>query len=157
MAKRVARQLPLKLRKGRKTDVRAQFAALCWRIKNDKLQVCLITRRTRKRWIIPKGWPMNGQTPANAAATEAFEEAGVSGEVFDLCLGVYSHSKPQKVDNAPIITMVYPLHVTHVHSKWPEKHERRRKWLSPRKAAKKLSEPALKEIVATFNPKKIVR
>ncbi len=100
---------------------------------------------------------MHKQTPADAAATEAFEEAGVSGEALDVCLGVYSYSKPQKVGNAPIVTLVYPLHVTHVHSKWPEKRERRRKWMSPRKAAKKISEPALKQIIATFNPKRIGR
>lgn len=157
MAKKVARQLPLRLRTGRKTDVRAQFAALCWRIKNDKVQVCLITSRTHKRWIIPKGWPMHKQTPANAAATEAYEEAGVSGEAVDFCLGVYSYNKPQKVGNAPIITMVYPVHITHVHSKWPEKDERRRKWMSPAKAAEKLTEPELKRIVASFKPHKILR
>ena len=157
MAKTRARQLPLKLRSGRKTDVRAQFAALCWRTKNDQVQVCLITSRTRKRWIIPKGWPMHKQTPAKTAATEAYEEAGVRGEPFDTCLGVFTYSKPGKVGNAPIITMVYPLHVTHVHSKWPEKHQRRRKWFSLKKAAKKLSEPELKQIVADFNPKKIKR
>jgi 8-oxo-dGTP pyrophosphatase MutT (NUDIX family) len=157
MAKLLAKQLPLKLRTGGKTDVRAQFAALCWRVKNDKVQICLVTSRTRQRWIIPKGWPMHKQTPADAAATEAFEEAGVSGDAVDVCLGVYSYNKPQKVGNAPIVTLVYPLHVTHVHSKWPEKHQRRRKWLSPAKAAKKLTEPELKRIVATFKPHKIVR
>ena len=157
MAKSIARQLPLKLRSGGKTDVRAQFAALCWRIKNDQVQICLITSRNRKRWIIPKGWPIHKQTPANAAATEAYEEAGISGEAFDICLGVYSHNTLAKVGNAPIITMVYPLHVTHVHSRWPEKEQRRRKWFSLKKAAKKLSEPALKQIVADFNPKKLTR
>jgi 8-oxo-dGTP pyrophosphatase MutT (NUDIX family) len=157
MAKSIAKQLPLKLGSGGKTDGRAQFGALCWRVKNDQVQICLITSRTRKRWIIPKGWPMHKQTPANAAATEAFEEAGVAGEAFDTCLGVFSYSTPGKVDNAPILTMVYPLHVTHVHSKWPEKHQRRRKWFSLEKAAKKLSEPALKQIVLSFNPKKIKR
>ncbi|EBA13257.1 NUDIX hydrolase [Roseobacter sp. CCS2] len=157
MAKKVAKQLPLKLRTGRKTDVRAQFAALCWRVKNDKVQVCLVTSRTRQRWIIPKGWPMHKQTPANAAATEAYEEAGVSGDAVDFCLGVYSYHKPQKVGNAPIITMVYPVHVTHVHSKWPEKKQRRRKWMSPAKAAKKLTEPELKRIVAGFKPNRIAR
>ncbi|PJI92733.1 8-oxo-dGTP pyrophosphatase MutT (NUDIX family) [Yoonia maricola] len=157
MAKKHAKQLPLKLRTGRKTDVRAQFAALCWRVKNDQVQVCLITSRTRGRWIIPKGWPMHKQTPANAAATEAYEEAGVRGEAVDFCLGVYSYHKPQKVGNAPIVTMVYPVHVTHVHSKWPEKKQRRRKWLSPAKAAKKLTEPELKRIVANFKPHKIIR
>ena len=157
MVKSNVRQLPLKLRGGGKTDVRAQFAALCWRVKNDQVQICLITSRTRKRWIIPKGWPMHKQTPANTAATEAFEEAGVQGEAIDVCLGVYNYSKPFKLDNAPIITMVYPVHVTHVHSEWPEKHQRQRKWFSIKKAAKKLSEPALKQIVLNFKPKKVTR
>lgn len=160
MAKVIARQLPLRLRAAgkaaRKTNVRAQFAALCWRVKNDKLQICIITSRTRKRWIIPKGWPMHKQTPADAAATEAYEEAGVTGEAQDICLGVYSYMKPQ-LNNATIITMVYPVHVTHVHSKWPEKHQRRRKWLSPEKAARKLTEPALRQIVATFKPHRMGR
>lgn len=151
MGKTLDRQLPLKLRTGRKTDVRAQFAALCWRVESDQLQICLITSRTRKRWIIPKGWPMNNQTPAAAAATEAYEEAGLSGHVQDICLGVYSHARLGKVGNAPVITLVYPLHVTHIHSIWPEKHERRRKWFSQKKAAKKLSEPALQRIVASFD------
>jgi hypothetical protein len=53
--------------------------------------------------------------------------------------------------------MVYPVHITHVHSKWPEKKQRRRKWMSPQKAAKKLSEPELKRIVAAFKPNKIIR
>ena len=157
MAKPLAKQMPLKLRKGGKTEVRAQFAALCWRIKKDQVQVCLITSRTRKRWIVPKGWPMHKATPAAAAATEAFEEAGLRGEVFDICLGVYSHHKPGKVGNAPMITMVYPLHLTHVHSSWPEQHQRRRKWFTQEKAVKKLSDPGLKRIVATFKPHKLVR
>lgn len=157
MALKPAKQLPLKLRTGRKTDVRAQFAALCWRVKNDKVQICLITSRTRQRWIIPKGWPMHKQTPASAAATEAYEEAGVSGEAIDICLGIYSYNKAQKVGNAPIVTMVYPVHVTHVHSEWPEQHQRHRKWMSPRKAARKLTEPELKRIVADFKPSKVLR
>jgi hypothetical protein len=48
--------------------------------------------------------------------------------------------------------MVYPVHVQHVLSDWPEKHQRKRKWFTPEKAAKKLEEPALKKIVATFDP-----
>ena len=51
MGKSSVRQLPLKLRTGAKTDARAQFAALCWRMKKDQMQICLITSRTRRRWI----------------------------------------------------------------------------------------------------------
>jgi 8-oxo-dGTP pyrophosphatase MutT (NUDIX family) len=157
MDNQLVKQLPLKLRGGAKTATRAQFAALCWRMENDQLQICLVTSRTRQRWILPKGWPMNKQTPAAAAATEAYEEAGLRGEVQDICLGVYSYTKPNRFNNAAIVALVYPLHVTHIHSAWPEKGERRRKWFTQQKAAKKLTEPALREIVANFNPKLLGR
>ncbi|ARU00048.1 NUDIX hydrolase [Yoonia vestfoldensis] len=147
-----AQQIPLKFATGRKTDIRAQFAALCWRIVDDKVEICLVTSRTRGRWILPKGWPMHKQTPAAAAAMEAYEEAGLRGEVLDVCLGIYSYIKPLGNVNAPIVAMVYPVHVTDVLSDWPEKRQRKRKWFSPKKAAKKLEEPALKRIVATFDP-----
>lgn len=156
MAKKISRQLPLKLRTGAKTDVRAQFAALCWRMNNDKVEICLVTTRATGRWILPKGWPMHKQTPAMAAATEAFEEAGITGDAVDHCLGVYSYVKPLDTGDAPIVVMVYPVHVRNVMSDWPEKSERRRKWMTPKKAAKKLHEPELKRIVASFNPQMIL-
>jgi 8-oxo-dGTP pyrophosphatase MutT (NUDIX family) len=152
MTKITSPQIPLKFRSGRKTDVRAQFAALCWRVVDDQVQICLVTSRTRKRWILPKGWPMHKQTPAAAAATEAYEEAGLRGIAQDICLGVYSYVKPLGNMTAPIVAMVYPLHVQQVLTDWPEKRQRRRKWFTLEKAAKKLEEPALKKIVASFDP-----
>jgi hypothetical protein len=38
-----------------KTDLRTQFAALCYRVKNEKVQFCLVTSRRSGRWIVPKG------------------------------------------------------------------------------------------------------
>ena len=152
MAKSSARQLPLKFRTGRKTDVRAQFAALCWRIKNDKVQICLVTSRNSGRWILPKGWPMHKQTPAQAAATEAWEEAGLTGKTYDRCLGVYTYQKMKNKQTFPVVTLVYPMRVTNVHSEWPEAHQRRRRWVSLKKAADKVAEPELKRIIASFTP-----
>ncbi|WP_153885555.1 NUDIX domain-containing protein [Microvirga tunisiensis] len=37
----------------------------------------LVTTRGRKRWIVPKGWPVPGLQPYESAAREAFEEAGL--------------------------------------------------------------------------------
>lgn len=148
-------QMPIKLQAGGKTDVRSQFAALCYRYKNGKLQICLVTSRKRGRWILPKGWPMHKQTPADAAATEAWEEAGVTGKAYDQCLGVYSYVKPLSENPAPVIVMVYPVAVKKVSAKWPERKERKRKWLSPTKAAKRLDEPGLRRIVAAFDPRNL--
>lgn len=148
---------PLRLRGAAKTDVRTQFAALCWRIKRSELQICLVTSRTTARWILPKGWPMHKQTPASAAATEAWEEAGLTGKTYNICLGVYSYAKPIKKQPLPIVVLVYPVKVRNVHSEWPEKSQRRRKWFTPAKAAKKLAEPELRQIVLDFDPAQLVR
>ena len=77
---------------GQKDELRIQFAALCWRGKRGKLQVLLITSRGSKRWIIPKGWPMEGKTPAASALVEAWEEGGVVGQARGQGLGVYSYA-----------------------------------------------------------------
>jgi len=148
-------QLPLKLKQVQKAQVRTQFAALCYRIRKDELQVCLITSRETKRWIIPKGWPMHNQTPAKAAATEAWEEAGLTGKAYDTCLGVYTYIKRRKSGDLPVVTLVYPVKVRNVHSSWPEADERKRRWMTPAKAAKKVKEPALKRIIADFSPSKV--
>ena len=151
------KQLPLKLRRFGKTEVRTQFAALCYRVRKDKVQVCIITSRRTKRWILPKGWPMHKQTPAQAAATEAWEEAGLTGKAYDTCLGVYTYQKVKKKQTIPVITLVYPMRVTNVHSDWPEAHQRRRRWVSLKKAAAKVTEPELKRIIASFTPAMVKR
>ncbi|MEZ5723235.1 MAG: hypothetical protein R3D59_18035 [Paracoccaceae bacterium] len=46
--------------------MRTQFGALPWRYADGKLRFCSLSRDTG-RWIIPKGWPMDGATPAEAA------------------------------------------------------------------------------------------
>ena len=150
--KRRRNQIPLKLKKVAKTQARTQFAALCYRVRNDEVQICLITSRRTKRWILPKGWPMHNQTPAEAAATEAWEEAGLTGKPYDVCLGVFNYSKSRNGSRLPVLAMVYPVLVKNVHSSWPEANQRKRRWMTPKKAARKLEEPALKEIVANFTP-----
>ena len=148
-------QRPLSLRRVPKGELRVQFAALCYRVVGKKVQVCLITSRRRGRWILPKGWPMHKQTPAEAAAQEAWEEAGLTGKALDHCLGVFRTDKRAEEGSLPVLTMVYPVHVTAIHTKWPEKGERRRKWFRPKKAAKKLDDAALAAIVKVFDPKRL--
>ena len=84
------KQKPIRLPAAQKRELRTQFGALCYRVQKDKVQVLLITSRRRKRWIVPKGWPIDGSTPSSAALQEAFEEAGVEGKVTGNCLGIYS-------------------------------------------------------------------
>ncbi|MBU2980919.1 NUDIX hydrolase [Lentibacter algarum] len=152
------KQLPISLKGAGKTDVRGQFAALCYRIRNDKPEVLLITSRGSQRWIIPKGWPMHGKTPGECALQEAWEEAGVKGKAIERCLGIYSYNKfigPEK--GIPCVAMVYPVRVKALAESFPEKGQRRRKWFSLKKAAAKVSERELKQILKTFDPKALKR
>jgi 8-oxo-dGTP pyrophosphatase MutT (NUDIX family) len=64
------------------TSKRVQYAALPYRRTGAAdPEVMLVTSRGRQRWIIPKGWPHGGRAPCDSAAREAFEEAGILGEV----------------------------------------------------------------------------
>lgn len=142
----------IELGDGGKTDLRTQFAALCYRIKDDKLQFCIVTSRRSKRWIVPKGWPMHGETPMDAAATEAFEEAGVRGKIYPRPIGVFSYYKVRSQDELPCMAVVYPLKVKKILKRWPEDRERERKWVSRKKAAQMVDDPELSVIIQTFNP-----
>jgi len=152
------KQTPISLMESHKTDVRTQFAALCFRIVKDQAEVLLITSRRSKRWIIPRGWPMDGATPSECAVTEAWEEAGVRGKAYDQCLGLFSYHKaigPEK--SMPCVAMVYPLKVKAMVSKYPETGQRKRKWMRTKKAASRVTEPELAEIIRNFNPKLLKR
>jgi 8-oxo-dGTP pyrophosphatase MutT (NUDIX family) len=130
-----------------------QYGALPWR-RTDAgvLEVMLITSRETFRWVIPKGWPMDGLTPAEAAATESYEEAGIRGRT-GASRGVYSYSKRLKDLTLRDLTVeVFPLHVENELSFWPEAAARRRRWFSSAAAANAVDEPELAEIIRAFRP-----
>lgn len=135
-----------------KRDLRTQFAALCYRFKDERLQICLVTSRRSGRWIVPKGWPMDGETPADAAATEAFEEAGLRGQIGNRPIGVFSYYKVLSEDELPCIAVVYPMKVKKMLNNWPERKERSRKWFSRKRAATLVDDPELRAIILSFDP-----
>jgi len=147
-------QLPITTNAPNKRDVRNQFAALCYRInKKGNPKILLVTSRGTGRWVLPKGWPMDGRTPAASAAQEAWEEAGVRGTAGDQCLGLYSYQKwLSRAVPLPIIVMVYPLAVTKLVDEFPEQDQRVRRWFSPAKAAGNVQEPELARILQEFHP-----
>ena len=126
----------------------AQVAALPVKGKPGSYRVLLITSRESRRWIVPKGWPMKGRKDHEAAAQEALEEAGVTGRIHKHPMGAYTYEKrsPQG-DAEPIRVMVYMLEVENEASKWPEKDQRKREWVSPSEAAARVGETGLGEII----------
>ncbi|MGH1578160.1 NUDIX hydrolase [Planktotalea sp.] len=142
----------------KKTGLRTQFAALCFRRRKGKLEILLVTSRRSRRWIIPKGWPQDGLPPSQSAAVEAMEEAGVEGKVFNASIGAFSYTKRYGPSRAlPCVALVYPLKVKKMHKSYREAKQRKRKWFSRAAAAKRVTDPELAFIIRTFDPKQIAK
>jgi 8-oxo-dGTP pyrophosphatase MutT (NUDIX family) len=127
-----------------------QIAALCWRQKKGQREILLITSRETKRWVIPKGWPMDHLVDFNAAKTEAYEEAGVLGHIKRKPIGSYIYDKIEEDVAQRVTVNVYALEVSEILNSWPEKRERRRAWFSIEEAAGCVDEAGLKKIILTL-------
>ncbi len=134
-----------------------QIAALCYRRdRRGKISILLITSRDTGRWVLPKGWPIKGMDAAEAAAREAFEEAGVEGKVGTDCAGVYTYDKLLTGDTGlPVMVAVYPLKIARLARNFPEKGQRKLKWFRRSKAATCVDEPDLAAILAAFDPRRL--
>jgi 8-oxo-dGTP pyrophosphatase MutT (NUDIX family) len=130
---------------------RLQVAALPWRKTKSGVEVMLVTSRDTGRWVLPKGWPEFGEQFWEAAAREAGEEAGLKGAISSQEAGRYYYSKGL-ADGSDVRceVLVYPLEVDDVADKWKEKGERKRKWVSPAKAAAMVAEADLGKVILAF-------
>jgi 8-oxo-dGTP pyrophosphatase MutT (NUDIX family) len=135
-------------------DAARQYAALPWRVgRNGCVEVLLVTSRHRGRWILPKGWPVAGSSPAQSAAREAFEEAGVIGRLGNEPIGRYVHARPQDDGSVePRDIIVFGLQVNGTLVDWPEKGERKRAWWPIDEAAVRAGEPGLADLLRTLKP-----
>ncbi|MDO5621251.1 MAG: NUDIX hydrolase [Paracoccus sp. (in: a-proteobacteria)] len=123
-----------------------QVGALCLNRPRD--MVLLITSRGTGRWIIPKGWPMPGHSLAEAAAQEAWEEAGVRGTLSPAEHGRYHYDKKQDSGfSVPIEVAVFAIEVQELATHFPEEHERHRQWFTPEAAAERVDETELKQLL----------
>lgn len=131
---------------------RVQFAALCVRETDDGKEVLLITSRDSGRWIIPKGWPIDGKEGAETALQEAWEEAGVRPERYEReALGQFTYDKILKDGTAQQVqTNVYYVAVKELADQYPEAGERQRSWVSPDIAAERVQEPGLSTLLLSL-------
>src|SRR3546814_18647002 len=74
-----------------------QIAVLPYRFggpaQDGPTEILLITSRETKRWVVPKGNPLNGMPRHAAAAVDAEEEAGVIGAGCPKPIGSYEYRK----------------------------------------------------------------
>ena len=135
------------------SEVERQYGVLPWRRdRNGAPQVLLITSRTRGRWIVPKGWLAKDRAPYLSAALEAFEEAGVIGEVTPRALGSYRYVA-EEADGARrnrLVTL-FGLRVVGTLTNWPERGQRKRRWFGLAEAAAIADDTELARMIRTIH------
>ena len=115
-----------------------QVAAVCYRVRKSGIEFLLVQTRGG-RWTFPKGGAEPGLTHAQAAALEAFEEAGVHGRMEEASFTRYVRRK-RGSNTAPSETVVN-AHLCEV--LWldpPQEVGRNPTWFSIEKAKRRLQE-----------------
>jgi 8-oxo-dGTP pyrophosphatase MutT (NUDIX family) len=123
-----------------------QSGVIPYRVKNGKIEILLITTRNYQHWVIPKGDIPNGMSPPASAAKEAWEEAGVIGQVNVNELGTYKYRKRGKIYRVKM----YLLPVEMLSEHYPEASQRKRQWLDVNKAIRRVKFSSLKRIIKGF-------
>ena len=96
---------------------------------------------------------MRNRTEAGAAAREAWEVAGLRGEIAPHGLGVYTYRKRLlHGDWLPCVVRVYALEAREMLQKFPETGQRRARWFSREKAARRVDEHELAALIRSFDP-----
>lgn len=129
-----------------------QVAALPYRIASDgRAEVMLITSREQRRWVMPKGNTIARLALHEAAAHEAFEEAGVTGIMCPTAIGEYGYRKRLRDGTTRSVTVaVFPLAFQEQADDWPERDERQTRWFDLADAAAAVDEPDLKNLLINF-------
>jgi 8-oxo-dGTP pyrophosphatase MutT (NUDIX family) len=131
---------------------REQIAALPYRVDKNRTMIMLITSRGTGRWVLPKGWvEAIDSDPAEAAAREALEEAGVIGDMHKVSMGAYTYFKSLEGGaNILCSVRVYPLHVKRELKSFKEAGQRILEWFSVEDAADAVKEPELAALIRKF-------
>ena len=131
-----------------------QIAALPYLVYPDgSIRVMLITSRQTRRWVVPKGNPIPGLSPHEAAAQEAWEEAGVRGFPCAAPLGTFTYLKARRRRGAiEARVTLFPFNVAVQHDDWPERKQRDVRWFELAEAAQAVSETELSHLIAGFRP-----
>ncbi|MEY1556528.1 NUDIX hydrolase [Yoonia sp. R2331] len=128
-----------------------QLAALCHRDTPQGREVLLVTS-SHGRWILPKGWPIDGLDGGETALQEAWEEAGVKkGKVSKTPVGSFQSIKRfDSGQEVPCETSVYAVKVKDVANDYPEADRRERKWVPVDQAADIVDDDGLRAILTAF-------
>ena len=118
-----------------------------FRMEKGVLKILLITNRSGKRWIIPKGIIEEGHTPKETVRQEAFEEAGIRGAIHPEPVGEYRYKKWEGI----CLVTIFLMKVDDVSEAWPESGFRRRQWMNWDQAVNKLDERIPRTLLQTLH------
>jgi 8-oxo-dGTP pyrophosphatase MutT (NUDIX family) len=117
-----------------------QVAAICYRLGKRGIEFLLVRTRGR-RWTFPKGSVESGLTNAQAAALEAFEEAGVHGRIEEAAFARCVRVKRGRGRLSTEIEVVINAHLCEVRRLGaPEEKDRNPTWFAAEKAKRRLRE-----------------
>jgi 8-oxo-dGTP pyrophosphatase MutT (NUDIX family) len=123
-----------------------QSGVIPYRVNNGKVEILLITTRDFQHWVIPKGDIPNGMSPPDSAAKEAWEEAGIIGQVDANEVGTCKYRKQGKI----YCVKMYLLSVDMLSEDYPEASKRKRQWVEVNKAIRRIKFNSLKRILKGF-------
>ncbi len=120
-----------------------QVAAVCYRVRSGGIEFLLVQTRGSGRWTFPKGSAEPGLTHAQAAALEAFEEAGVHGRIEEASFACYVRRKRGNAanrasDGKGVLVNAHLCEVSRLSS--PQESKRNRTWFSVEDARQRLRE-----------------
>jgi len=107
-------------------------------------KLLLVTSRHSKSWSLAKGRVEPSLGAVESARREAHEEAGVIGRLSHASIGSYTHHKSS---GGTFRVRVFKMHVRKTLSNWPEKDERKRRWVSIETALKIVANPSLRRLI----------
>ena len=122
-----------------------------YRVRRGRAEILLVTSRSGRRWVIPKGIVEPGLSPRRSAGKEALEEAGIEGKIPRKSVGSFTYTKWSGL----CTVVVFEMRVDRQYKRWPEQI-RKRRWFSPPVAAKKVDEQQLKTLILQVG-KRIVK
>ena len=133
-------------------EARQQYGVLPWRCRGKGgIKVLLITSRERGRWIVPRGWPMKGRAPFMTAALEAFEEAGIIGDIDPQPLTDFHYLKGHDDGSREMVKVtLFGMNVQGTLTHWREREQRKRQWFGLDEAAARLDDAELARFVRTL-------
>jgi 8-oxo-dGTP pyrophosphatase MutT (NUDIX family) len=128
----------IKLAELRRLRGTEQVAAVCYRMRPSGIEFLLVQTRGG-RWTFPKGKVEAGLSHAQAAALEAFEEAGVHGRMEETAFTQYVRRKGSGA--GPALEVVVNAHLCEVTKLTPPQESGRAPtWFAVEKTKRRLRE-----------------